>query len=90
MRRISSLVWNDMRKIQKIGNRKKMTTRTIRAPRTTRSAIDVCSMPASRYARPRARSRSFSHCLMKTFDSAKVIAHRMIKSAADLPTFVYW
>ena len=34
MRRISSLVWKDMRKIQKIGNRKKRTIRTIRTPRT--------------------------------------------------------
>ena len=90
MRRMSSLVWKDMRKIQKIGKRKKSTMRAIKTPRTTRSRRDICSKAASSYASPRARSRSFNHCLMKTFDNAYVIAHRMIKSAADLPTFVYW
>ena len=37
----------------------------------SRSARDVCSMIGlAPQASPRARSRSFSHCLMKTFDSA--------------------
>src|ERR1700722_8984783 len=52
MRRISSLVWKDMRKIQKIGNRKKSTMRPVRTPRTTRSRRDICSKAAFSLSQP--------------------------------------
>src|SRR4029453_4235823 len=46
MRRIVSLVWNDISRIQKIGNRKKISTRAIRTPRTMRSVVETCSTDA--------------------------------------------
>src|SRR3984885_13178436 len=52
MRKMSSLVWKDMRKIQKIGNRKKRTMRAIRTPRTTRSRRDICSKAAFSLSHP--------------------------------------
>ena len=67
MRRMVSLVWNDIMKIQTIGNMKKITTSVSATPRRMRSSEDVCSMPAS-YASPRARSRSRSQFLMKMLE----------------------
>ena len=67
MRRIVSLVWSDMRKIQTIGKRKNTSTSVMSTPRRVFSNVDVWSMDQ---CAPWARSRSLSHCLMKTFDSA--------------------
>ena len=67
MRRIVSFVWSDIRKIQTMGNRKKISTSVMSTPRSTLSKVDVWSMDQ---CAPWARSRSLSHCLMKTFDSA--------------------
>ena len=65
--RIVSLVCSDIRKIQRIGNRKNTSTSVISTPRRIFSNVEVWSMGQ---CAPWARSRSFSHCLMKTFDSA--------------------
>jgi hypothetical protein len=41
MRRIVSFVWSDMRKIQKIGKRKKTSTKVINTPRMTFSKVEL-------------------------------------------------
>ena len=41
MRRIDSFVWNDMSRIQKIGNMKKITTIASKTPRTILSKVEV-------------------------------------------------
>ena len=40
MRRICSLVWKLIMRIQTMGNMKKTRTSAIRTPRTTRSSVD--------------------------------------------------
>ncbi len=71
MRRIVSFVWNDIRKIQTIGNMKKITTRaSAMFLRMRESGEEWSMMSVPLQAWPRARSRSFSQFLMKTFDSA--------------------
>ena len=67
MRRIVSLVWSDIRKIQAMGKRKNTSTSVIATLRRIFSRLDEWSIGQ---CAPWARSRSFSHCLMKTFDSA--------------------
>src|SRR5882757_11218654 len=47
IRRICSLLWNDINRIQKIGNMKKTSTSVSAAPRKIRPARLLCSITAS-------------------------------------------
>ena len=67
MLRMVSFVWSDIRKIQAMGNRKNTSTSVIATLRRIFSREDEWSMDQ---CAPWARSRSFSHCLMKTLERA--------------------
>src|ERR1700693_4661435 len=74
MRMVSSLVRNNMRKIKKIGNRKKSTMRPIRTPRTTRSRRDICSKAAFSLSQPASAFAQFQPLFDE--DVRQCIGHR--------------